>query len=382
MPNYIADLVISPDHAWLWFTAIKADTNRGEYFDQATGLNMAASHDSTVRSMLGRIDLNQNPPSEPEASFWSSVVSRVDIDNTDSPSSVTFSAAGDYVFVTLQGNDTLAAFDKFAIRDGAGPNSIWRSSTGSAPQASMLDSFTNNLWIKNLMSRDVSIVDLNAFIATGSFQLSTVTTNTVQTENMPNDIWAGKRRFYFAGNDPVGNNEMSFEGYISCASCHIDGAHDGRTWDFTQRGEGLRNTTDLRGRRGTGHGNVHWSANFDEIQDFVLDMVNHFGGNGFLNVNELPNSSLGVPNGNNHTELDQLSAYVSSLGAFSVPQSPFRNTDGSMTAAAMAEQIVYTQNNCQSCHNPATDFTNSELSATPTLHNVGTIRTSSGLVAF
>ena len=378
VPNYIADLVISPDHEWLWYTAIKADTNRGEYFAQGTDLNMASSHDSTVRSMLGRIDLSQNPPTEPESLFWSSAVSRVDIDNTDSPSSITFSAAGDYVFVTLQGNDTLAAFDEFAIRDGAGPNSIWRAATGSAPQASILDPLTNNLWIKNLMSRDVSIVDLNAFISIGSFQLPTQTINTVQTENMPDDILQGKRRFYFAGNDSVGNNEMSFEGYISCASCHFDGTHDGRTWDFTQRGEGLRNTTDLRGRRGTGHGNVHWTANFDEIQDFVLDIVNHFGGNGFLNENELPNTSLGSANGSNHVELDQLSAYVTSLGVFSIPQSPFRNPDGSMTESAFAGQVVFTQNNCQSCHNPSTDFTNSELSASPALHNVGTIRTSSG----
>ena len=46
----------------------------------------------------------------------------------------------------------------------------------------------------------------------------------------------------------------------ACATCHLDGGHDGRTWDFTGRGEGLRNTISLRGRSGTGHGPVHWSA--------------------------------------------------------------------------------------------------------------------------
>ena len=378
VPNYVADLIISPDHDWLWFTAIKTDTNRGLFFAQDSNINLPFSHDSTIRSMLGRIDLNANPPSEPEQDYWSSIVSRVDIDNTDSPSSITFSPAGDYAFVTLQGNNTLAAFDDFAIRDGGGPNSIWRSATGSAPQASLIDSTNNKLWIKNLMSRDVSIVDLSAFISTGAIQLNTDTSSTVQTENMSSDILEGKRTFYFAGNNPVGDNEMSFEGYISCASCHIDGAHDGRTWDFTQRGEGFRNTTDLRGRRGIGHGNVHWSANFDEIQDFVLDIVNHFGGNGFLGNGESPNPSLGTPNSGNQIELDQLSAYVTSLGASSFPQSPFRNIDGSMTAEALAGQTVFNNNNCQSCHNPLTDFTNSQLSTTPILHNVGTIRTSSG----
>ena len=40
----------------------------------------------------------------------------------------------------------------------------------------------------------------------------------------------------------------------SCAACHNDGGHDGRTWDLTGFGEGLRNTVNLRGRAGAqGH---------------------------------------------------------------------------------------------------------------------------------
>ena len=35
----------------------------------------------------------------------------------------------------------------------------------------------------------------------------------------------------------IGNED----GYLSCATCHLDGGHDGRVWDFTGRGEGLRN---------------------------------------------------------------------------------------------------------------------------------------------
>jgi hypothetical protein len=54
---------------------------------------------------------------------------------------------------------------------------------------------------------------------------------------------------------------------MSCASCHNDGSHDGRTWDLTGFGEGLRNTSSLRGRAGA-QGLLHWSGNFDEVQDF------------------------------------------------------------------------------------------------------------------
>jgi len=379
VPNYIADLVISPDDQWLWYTAIKADTNRGLFFAQQTNLNLPFSPDSTVRSMLGRIDLGLNPPREPEFGNAVPLVSRVDVDNSDSPSSLAFSPLGNYVFVTLQGNDTLMAFNDLDIRQGGGEvNSMWRAATGSAPQASLMDASSKRLWIKNLMSRDLSVIDLNPFISNGSTPVDTATISTVQLERLAPDVLEGKKRFYFAGNDPAGVNNMSSEGYISCASCHIDGSHDGRIWDFTQRGEGFRNTTDLRGRRGTGHGNVHWSANFDEIQDFVLDIVNHFGGQGFLSAEEQLNESLGAPHSQLHLELDQLSAYVTSLDQDSIPQSPYRSSNGEMTAAAQAGEIVFNQNGCDNCHKPSNDFNDSELGTSPLLHDVGTIRTSSG----
>ena len=75
---------------------------------------------------------------------------------------------------------------------------------------------------------------------------------------------------------------MNRDGYISCASCHLDGDSDGRVWDFTHDGEGLRNTVALLGRSGLRHGPVHWTGNFDEIQDFEHSPRNLFGGTGFM----------------------------------------------------------------------------------------------------
>ncbi|MEZ5471263.1 MAG: PKD domain-containing protein [Marinicella sp.] len=378
VPNYISDLTISPDHQWLWFSGIKADTFRGTFFQQQTEINLPSSHDSTVRSVVGRIDLTVSPPHEPELFGFNGAPSRLDVDNSDSPSSITFNENGDFVFITLQGNNTVAAFDDFAIRENVGQSSVWRVATGAAPQASLYDAVNQKLWIKNFMSRDLTIMDLSAFFSTGEIQFNNNTLGTTLSESLSPDVLAGKQAFYFAGNNPLGQNDMSFEGYISCASCHIDGSHDGRVWDFTQRGEGLRNTTDLRGRRGTGHGNVHWTANFDEIQDFVLDIVNHFGGSGFLAMGQTPNNSLGSPNALTAVELDQISAYVTSLGSASLPQSPFRTFAGEMSAAANNGATVFQSLGCGSCHLPGNDFTNSQLGSNPLLHNVGTLRDSSG----
>ena len=65
-----------------------------------------------------------------------------------------------------------------------------------------------------------------------------------------------------------GDLRMSRDGYLSCASCHPDGADDGHTWDFTDRGEGRRNTPSLRSGL---DGLLHWTGNFDELQDFEQD---------------------------------------------------------------------------------------------------------------
>ena len=54
-------------------------------------------------------------------------------------------------------------------------------------------------------------------------------------EKLAADVLVGKQLFYDAR-----DSRIAFHGYLSCASCHHDGAHDGRVWDFTAFGEGLR----------------------------------------------------------------------------------------------------------------------------------------------
>ena len=71
---------------------------------------------------------------------------------------------------------------------------------------------------------------------------------TVDNETLAPDVLLGKQIFYNA-DDP----RMNEDGYLSCASCHLDGDQDGQIWDFTQRGDGLRNTISLKGRAGMGH---------------------------------------------------------------------------------------------------------------------------------
>ena len=69
--------------------------------------------------------------------------------------------------------------------------------------------------------------------------------STVAIEKLPPAVFAGKQLFYDAR-----DSRLARDAYLSCAACHNDGGHDGRVWDMTSLGEGLRNTVALRGRAG------------------------------------------------------------------------------------------------------------------------------------
>ncbi|MFW5815983.1 MAG: hypothetical protein ACOCVP_03920, partial [Wenzhouxiangella sp.] len=301
----------------------------------------------------------------------------IDANNSESPAALAFSPRGDYVFTALQGNDLVSIFDDLAIRAGGGRSSLARLEVGYAPRGLAWDTATDSLWVQNFLSRDLTRIRMADFLASGDrrFQRSTHTSSRI--ERLAPDVLAGKQLFFFAGNHPEGVNEMSFEGYISCASCHIDGGHDGRTWDFTQRREGFRNTQDLRGRAGTAHGNLHWTANFDEPQDFAIEIVEEFGGLGFLPEGETPHPSLGTPNAGRSQALDELAAYLTSLDRSTLPRSPFRQANGRFSAQAEAGAAIFADLGCATCHDPAGDYTDSTL-GTATLHDVGTLRDSSG----
>ncbi|MBI2425159.1 MAG: Ig-like domain-containing protein [Candidatus Hydrogenedentes bacterium] len=357
VPNYLSAVHITPDGQWAWVVGKKDNTTRGTFF----GPNMAPGQDSTVRALLMLIDLGANSED---------LSLRLDLDNSDSPSAIAFSPLGDYAFIALQGNNQVGVIDVFDLMQQASPGTLQsRWGTGLAPQAIVMDPASGALISKDFMGRSVTLFDAANFISSGSLNIPSAAVDTVATEQLAPQVLLGKRIFYNAA-----DTRMSAEGYISCASCHLDGGHDGRTWDFTSRGEGFRNTTDLRGRSGLAHGNVHWTANFDEIQDFENDIRAFFGGSGFLSNAEHTATAdpLGAPKAGLDNELDALAAYVRSLGAATLPRSPGRAPDGTESAAAVRGQAVFNAQNCDTCHIPEEGFTDRLL------HNVGTLRASSG----
>ncbi|MEM7395538.1 MAG: cytochrome c peroxidase, partial [Verrucomicrobiota bacterium] len=344
--NYLAGITISPDGSEAWVASTKANTERGLFF------NDDLDQDNTVRNMISRFDLASGQ--------W---VDSIDIDNSDSATAIAFSPLGDYLFVTLQGNNDVVVFDHLQSIGAAGVGGlVTRRAVGLSPQGLCLDRPNQRLFVKNFMDRSLSVLELADFLQQGDINLPGSNLNTVAGEALTADVLLGKQIFYNAS-DP----RMSAEGYISCATCHVDGGHDGRVWDFAGRGEGFRNTATLRGKAGIGQGNVHWTANFDEIQDFEHDIRNAFGGAGFLSDPDFAatTNTLGPAKAGRSPDLDALAAYVTSLSQSSVPRSPHRTTNGWMTLEALQGKRVFQELNCAACHSGST-LTDS--SSGPTLY--------------
>ncbi|MCP5477123.1 MAG: Ig-like domain-containing protein [Rhodanobacteraceae bacterium] len=353
--NFLSDLAVSPGGQSLWLAATKPNVERG------TLIGPDLDTDNTQRTVVAEISLGSGQ-----------LLRAIDVDNSDSAHALAFSPLGDYLYVALQGNDQLAVYDLLEQQTAQASGALRaRLSTGGAPQGVCVSG--NAVWSQNLLGRSVNRFDASQLYAAGEPLLPGVERNSASVELLPAQVLAGKRIFYRAS-DP----RMSSEGYLSCASCHLDGDQDGRIWDFSGRGEGLRNTISLRGRAGMGHGKVHWSANFDEIQDFENDIRLAFGGSGFLTNPQFAATSdpLGAPKAGLNADLDALAAYVASLGAEHLPASAWRNADGSVSAQAQVGQGVFETLGCASCHTPPR-YTRSPLAGLD-LVNVGTLRDTSG----
>src|SRR3954454_13815712 len=182
---------------------------------------------------------------------------------------------------------------------------------------------------------------LTAFDGSTPARLATIPA--VASEKLPPQILLGKKIFHDAS-----DIRMDDEGYISCGSCHFEGIDDGRVYDFSTRGEGVRNTIALLGRRGTQQGRLNWTGTLDEVQDFEHQMRELFGGRGFLQDDQFHvgtrDQPLGDPKAGLSPELDGLAAYVTSLDH--VNPSPYRGQDGALTPDGVAGKALFEKLGC------------------------------------
>ncbi len=355
IPNYLAAAVISPDGQSAWVPSKQDNLKRGQLRS-----GQILTHDMSLRSVASRVSLAGGTPTTDD------LAGRVDFDNAGIPSASAFDPKGIYLFVALEGSREVSLVDAWARKE------ILKFPAGRAPQGVASSPDGRTVYVQNFMDRTITIHDVGA-IMDGRETVPGIaaTLNCVTTDKLTAQVRTGKQLFYDAKDE-----RLSLHQYISCAACHNDGGQDGRVWDFTQFGEGLRNTTTLRGKAGLGHGPLHWTGNFDEVQDFEGQIRNFAGGLGLMSDTDFHSGTRSQPMGDAKAglsaDLDALAAYLTSLTAYDA--SPSRNGDGSLTTAASAGRAVFRANNCAQCHSGDV-FTDSALN---TFHDIGTIKPSSG----
>ncbi len=346
LPTLLGAVAIRPDGRAVVIAGAKSNMDRGL---QRDGLPL--THETSTRSSLRLLDATTGE-----------ALGRALFDNRDVVGAVAFTPLGDRLLVAHSGAGVVDVLDPFSLTRLGGFQEV-----GVGLDGLVTDGET--AWVLASIDRELVAYDLGGI--NGEVELARIPL--LVDEPLSAELLLGARVFHGAG-DP----RMSTDAYVSCASCHPDGSQDARTWDFTDRGEGLRDTQALFAMPAAGP--LHWSANFDEVQDFENAIRAHQAGAGFLSDADYATCEdpLGEPKAGLSPELDALAAYVGSFAA-DVPRSPWREADGTATESGERGRAIFVAEGCETCHvgPEATDAGWNE-DGTPILHDVGTLLETSG----
>jgi hypothetical protein len=350
LPSYLNQIAADPTGQLIVVASTQANVRDG----LARG-GVATEHDTMLRAVLSWANVSSGAPAG----------ARTQLDNRGMASAAVFNSRGDYLYAATRGARTIERIDVLASRAAVG--TVF--DVGYAPEGLALSPDEALLFVDASLSRELVVIDVRDWRVVPQI---VARLPLLDEEPLSAQVLSGKRLFN-DGADP----RLAKDNYLACAHCHMEGDHDGRTWDFTQRGEGLRNTISLVGRAGMADGPVHWSANFDELQDFEADIRLHAGGAGLMDDAAWmeTSASLGAAKAGRSAPLDDLAAYMTSLNV--EPPSPHRQPDGSLPPAAARGKVLFESAalGCATCHAGAR-LTDSGVGG---LHDVGTLGVGSGM---
>ena len=276
----------------------------------------------------------------------------------------------------------------------------------SGPEGVVINAGDTRAYVMNLVSRDVSVVDISGADPSQYKELARIQSASLPTDPFDVQVHRGKELFN-TSIGPAGSNEnalapagrLSDFGWGSCYGCHPRGLTDSVTWMF---GDGPRQAISMESTAAHPQApllNINVNANFaplmpafhqralnwsavrDEIQDFELNIRNVSGGQGLIALPDAGgnrgdvdkcvfNLVLPNPNPNNcaaetaittgrDKDLDAIAAYISF--GIRAPVSPLR---GSADPDVAAGRTLFAAANCQGCHGGA-NWTASTLDFTP-----------------
>jgi YVTN family beta-propeller protein len=261
---------------------------------------------------------------------------------------------------------------------GAGdPGDVIRIEVGANPQGIVINSSDTRAYVMNLVSRDVSVVDISGRPSQYR-EIARIAKAALPDPGTLEAIVQRGKELFNTSIGPAGTNEealppagrMSNFGWGSCYSCHPSGLTDGVTWLFP---DGPRQAISMEST--AEHDQIpvvnengapllpsfrqrvlNWSAVRDEVQDFELNIRAVSGGQGLIRdgaavVNLVPTATTG-----RDADLDAIAAYI----AFGI-RAPISPRRGENVAEGRA---LFAAANCQQCHG-GPNWTTSRVDYTP-----------------
>jgi YVTN family beta-propeller protein len=334
--DIIEQAVIRPGTSLAWIPMVQLET--GNPNPQLT---------TTVHPAFAVVDITARAEVAALRTSLDRTLSRV----VSQPTAVDFSPDGAVALIVNMASDDLVLM-RAATRAETGILPV-----GSAPQGVAVTPDGGKAYVSNYLGRSVTVVSVADPAAA-----SILKTVQVTAEPLPSSVINGKRLFF------TSRGRMSTDNRIACISCHPHGGHDGRDWNFTRLGEGIRNTTDIHGIVDSGA--VHWTANMDELQDLEFNIRNIQFGAGL--IDGTPNDPFGPPNAGRSQDLDDFAAFMDSMMK-PVRGNPNRAAGGGLTAAGSRGKAIFESpgTGCASCHRGSA-FTDSDRQQV-VRHDVGTL---------
>ncbi|HJO04104.1 MAG TPA: beta-propeller fold lactonase family protein [Acidobacteriota bacterium] len=278
--------------------------------------NANLQFDTTIAPLVSVIDLDANRLLRKELLGLDAIDQPVNM-----PFAVAFSPDGRLIYVVNSGSNDLSIVD---LETGLGTGHI---EVGDNPRGIVLTGDATRAYVRNALSDDVSVLDL--------VSLTEISRIPVTESPLPPEVRRGKALF-FSSDRP----ELARDQWVSCASCHLDGLNDGRTWPFD---DGPRNTPVILGLADSAP--FHWSGDRIDLFDFQKTIIDVQGGTGISDE-----------------ETTDLAAFLG-FGDFAPSSAPL--ADDSPTSAAALGQELFDAAGCAACHSG--DALTDRL-----LHDVGT----------
>jgi YVTN family beta-propeller protein len=265
----------------------------------AHGLGLNTQFDTTVFPKVSVIDLVNNTHEKSE---------HISLPETDRPVGLPWDAAlspdeGELWVVNSASNDT-SVID---IRQPTRPRRAGHIAVGDNPRGIVLSPDGKKAYVNNTLAGTVTVIDTAALTVTQTVEVAQIP--------LPPLLLEGKRLFYSSA-----RSDLAQAAWISCNSCHVEGEHDGRTWQLQFLGQVppgekpviVRNTTSLLGMVQTYP--LRWSAEWDESADSEFSVRFEQFGTGLIQDGQM-HPTLGAPNQGRSAGLDALAAFIDSLVA-------------------------------------------------------------------